>query len=167
MANKKGIELSINFLVMIILSLVIFSFGIYFVYKIYFNLPKPPEMELPICESMEKLCLTKDTLKMETSKLALTKLYVGNMENNEETFNIVFVTDKWIDSRQVMHNEVYQVRILANKDDINILPNEKQEITIGFETETTLEKGTYIVDLNVYRSDGTLYDQTIKIYLEV
>ena len=167
MGSKKGFELTMSFLVSLILSLVIFSYGVYFIYELYNNTPEPPELELPICRDNDRVCLTKDTIDIGNEEIETTKLYLLNTKDNTETFKIEFIKNKWVDNEQNIHDEEFNVRILADQSDITLLTNERKELTIAFEENNNLEKGVYIVDLIIYQSDGTQYDRIHKIYLTV
>lgn len=97
MLNKRGIELSVNFMVVLILSIAIIGFGIKFLYNIVHETTKLEQVSGEqldakiadlICADEEKVCIGKDTKKIPRGKSDVFGVKILNTENSDKTFNV-------------------------------------------------------------------------------
>ncbi len=72
--NKKAIQLSINFIVMLIIAIVIFAFGINFIYNLLSSAEEMKDITLEdidnrisnlMCGANKIICLDKDIINIE------------------------------------------------------------------------------------------------------
>ena len=167
MGNKKGIGLSMNFLVTLIISIVIFTFGVIFVYKLANpDIPPPPEYN-PCDSNKNKLCLEKQILEIKPKNLATTQLHILNMLGEEHTFRMEIEKTRWVDPTNIMHEEEFDLKVMPMEFESMIKNNEEGEIVIGIENNEQLQSGTYLISINVYLESGELYDTPIKIFAKV
>ncbi len=166
--NKRGFELSVNFIVTLILAIVVLSFGIYFVRLIYEGstemkmvLDQQTEMELErLMDSGEKITLYPGRRTVDNGKMASFGLGVLNVVGGTETFKVKITSGMagsditWVQTSEG-----------PNEFPLNIANNAKKKILIGI--TPTSGSGTYVFNVDVEKSDGTPYDFTHKIYVEV
>ena len=97
MVNKRGIELSVNFLVVLIISIAVIGFGIKFVYNIVGETRKleqvsgeqlDAKIEGLICADEDKVCIGKDIKKIRQGKSDVFGLKILNIGNADKTFNV-------------------------------------------------------------------------------
>src|SRR3989344_4658301 len=97
MIGKKGVELSINFLVVVIISLVVLGFGIKFAYDLlnyaekekqqqYDKIDK--ELENLICDGSDEVCVGTYRKKVGSSKSVFFGVKVWNVLGTDQTFFI-------------------------------------------------------------------------------
>jgi len=157
--NRKGIELSMNFLVIIILSLVVFGFGVKFIYDIGAQATKLESMtaqqlderiESLLCES-EKVCLGVDTKTMKRGDVAIFGMKIINILD-ERPFYINITPSPG----NVIPTDDIRNTIFYKPDDwrlINLNRNEERNIGIGVEVQKDAVSGTYIFDVVVCYDD--------------
>ena len=97
--KKAAIELSMNFLVVILLSLVIFGFGINFIYTIMNNSNEISELTLSeideriaslMCSDTQRVCIEKDTLRLEPDKIKIFTVKIINIQQGPQ-FKVVVI----------------------------------------------------------------------------
>ncbi|MBD3203865.1 hypothetical protein GF327_06200 [Candidatus Woesearchaeota archaeon] len=105
--NKKGIELSVNFLVLLIISIVIFSFGIIFATRILNvgkkaaeGLPEIEEIALKNCmRSGNYVCISKDKADLKPGDTKLFEIGLTNDLENTAEFKYKLDLAKAIDEQ--------------------------------------------------------------------
>jgi len=148
--NKKAFELSINFIVILIISIVIFGFGIKFLsdfMKGVNDLTKLTEsdfnanMEKMLCDSSERTCVGISRKEIRPNKVGFFTFGVLNTGDESEFY---------IDVRESDSEGIPQIRekywMLKNK--VTIKPNEQEKVVIAVQVPGGTNKGTYV--LNVY-----------------
>jgi len=95
--NKKGIELSVNFLVMLIITLVVFSMGIYLL-KIFFGTAdeitndineQTKEQILTMLSPGERVAIPLNQETIARGDNAVFGLYILNVESDDPKFTVV------------------------------------------------------------------------------
>lgn len=171
--NKKGIEMSINFIVILIISLTIFFFGARFIYKIgaeSVNLETMTTEELDqkigqlLCDNQERVCIGFDKIKVKRGKLGYFGIKILNVLDQRETFTLEI-------SRPSPSGYTKSGNSI-DSDDFKWMPNdprafeiernEEKDIAIGVETPRNAQSGTYIFNLEI-----TPYNEIYKLYVEV
>lgn len=191
--NKKGVELSVNFLVVLIISIAVIGFGIKFVYNLVGETQKLEQVSGEqldakignlICADEDKVCIGKDIKKIPRGKVDVFGLRILNtdFQNDPNTGAAKIFTVK---IEECQHSTGSSKSDCDSSDSatkkINTLPQwpsgtrtipvkfkEEAKIAIGAEVPKNAVSGTYIIDVNVYAPDGTTkYVNTKKIYVEV
>src|SRR3989344_7314307 len=187
MLNKRGIELSVNFLVVLIISIAVIAFGIRFVYNIVGETKKleqisgdqlDAKIENLICADEDKVCIGKDIKKIPRGKVDVFGLKILNTDFQDGPGGIAQVFIVKIDACQYVKGNSKDSCNIAAKKYINTLPElssvgrtlkiklkEETKIAIAAIVPKDAESGTYIIDVNVYSPDAaTKYTSTKKIY---
>ena len=189
--NKSAVELSVNFLVIIILSITIFGFGIKFVYDIFdkaIDLQKMTEKELDDqigemnCQPTEMICLPKDMINMRLGQLEIIGIRILNMDRALPEINFITKVElvKFISKDGTTVKEPgptdwadYDViEVYPNSREDLILQNKEKKLAIGFQVpKNNVPKGTYVFDISVWKENNltplNLYDGTHKVRIIV
>lgn len=174
--DKKGLELSINFIVIIIISLIIFFFGARYIYKLGSEATTLQSMTVEeldrrisnlACEGSEKVCFGFDKKIIKRGKLGIFSLRIINILDSQN-FDVIV-------TRPSPRGYTKDGTAITN-DDLIVKPasrstyikeNEEKDLAIGVEVpKQNVLSGTYIFDVKIepyYSLDNTLY----KIYVEV
>ena len=189
MQNKRGIELSVNFLVVLILSIAVIGFGIKFLYNLVGETQKLEQVsgeqldariESLICADEDKVCIGKDIKKIPRGKVGLRILNTDFQDNTDGAAKVFTVKIEKCQHSTGSSKSECETGPSATKK-INTLPQwpfgtrkipvkfkEEAKIAIGAEVPKDAVSGTYIIDVNVYAPDETTkYVSTKKIYVEV
>lgn len=167
---KKGIELSLNFLVTIIIALTIFTFGIKFIS----NLTKEAiELESITTEQLDKrienlvcdtykVCIGINKKTIQKGEFDVFGIRIINILETQE-FNINAEVTKIIkDSREIIDpNKLSKINLKHRKNFI-IKKNNEENIGVGVEVAKDAVSGTYILDVEIPQ-----YNEIYKIYVEV
>ena len=180
MTKKAAIALSMNFMVTIIIALVVFSFGVGFVYTIVNNANTLKEMTTEdidskisdlLCKNTQKVCVEKEILELKPGELEIVGIRILNIETGgpELTFKIkmepgIFVDN---DNNDQPTHPTPGIFVMPNTRSETIKQNDMLSMGFGFEIEKKAVRGTYVFNLNVEYPDGTLYDKTRKIRIKV
>ena len=155
--GKKGIELALNFLVIIILSIVIFSLSLVFLV----NLFKSPEQALAqITANTEsqifatlfegkKTQVYPSSLTIRTGKSETIGIGIQNIVGNDNKF-FIQLTDGKTPSGQILKNQSYQYQEIVQVDTNNakIVP---VLIKIGKNQELNKQGERYILNAYIYQ----------------
>ena len=175
---KKGIELSLNFLVTIIIALVIFGFGINFIYNLASEAAEMESMTTEdldkrigelLCESTDKVCIPVNKKTIQRGEFGVVGVKIINILT--DTSSSEFGIDVQVSKGFKKNNEEITDQADLDKIDVKhrghviIEKNEEADIGIGVEVVKDAISGTYVLDVTVEYSD----DETIlqKIYIEV
>lgn len=191
--NKKGIELSINFIVVLILAIVSFGIGLKVLSGIFFT---ANEYEARINEQTEneivELLMDGERVAVPINKKEVRKgesvvlgLGIHNARSKPQTdFKVKVNFSGMVDEdRKLQHtgdasirNYIHDNWMHAGDREYKLKHNENEIVPIQFvpdhdvKSGTSTEKGTYIFNVYVsYKDNGNwkLYDNVEKIYLEV
>ena len=156
-----------NFLVIIIISLVVFGFGLKFIYDLgarATELERMSSQQLDerigslLCES-EKVCLGVDRKTVKRGDIAVFGLKIINVLDSQPFSVIVDLSagfdkdDNPIDPVNILDYLFYRPNTLQI---INLNRNEERNKGIGVEVQKIAVSGTYIFDVAVCYSDGDL-----------
>mgnify|MGYP001220981604 CR=1 FL=1 len=180
--TKKGIQLTLNFLVTIIIAVVVFSFGVRFVYNLVSevseletlttdNLDK--RIEDILCESADKVCIGVNKKVIPIGEFGVFGIKVINVVDQTE-FQIEINPGDGINKQgaSVPNNKI---KFKYNTEAFELKKNEERNLGLGFEVpKDDVMSGTYIFNVEVkYASrgrSGDHYDTNnpiYKIYVEV
>ncbi len=174
--EKRGIELSLTFLVTIILAVVIMAFGVRFLYSLASEatgLDKTSTEQLDkrfaelSCSSNDKVCIgiiRKVIQKGKTNAFGLKIINIGATSEFKAEVSPSKAFDK-------QNNEIENnINFKYNSNQMTIEKNEEKRLGISFEVPKNAESGTYVFDVLVkYKADDEFgqYDDLQKIYVEV
>lgn len=176
--NKKGFELSINFIVILIISIVIFGFGIKFAYDIMNQAEELKDITLKdieanlesiMCDSSERICVGTSTREIRPNKRGFFTVGILNTYND--------IKDFYIDVEEPDSEGIPQIgkKYWLLKNELTIGPNEQKKVGIAVQVPGGTKKGTYV--LNVYvcsdesisceKNSDKRYSTTQKLYVVV
>ena len=174
--KKAAIELSMNFLVMMIIAITIFAFGVQFVYRISSQAIELKDLtadELDarvddlLCSSSSKVCIGKDTQTVQRGEFKAYGIKVLNVEN-EQDFTIKVtqpttpITNPEIgfkkDGTAITLSQAAGRNIDFAPQDRSIADisrNGEQLVGIGVTVPKNAVSGTYILNVQVFKQGGT------------
>ena len=176
MNTKKGIELSFNFIVMLLIAIVIFGFGVRFIYTLSsqaIDLKDMTSQELDdrvadlLCSNSQKICISTDKKIIQKGKFDVFGVKVLNV-GDEQTLELHITRPNpsaYTKQNTPIVNDVLEwspdYRLMAFKQ------NEEHKFGIGIVVPPTALSGTYIFDVKVLKTNGDQYTSTQKMYVEV
>ena len=174
--QKKALELSLTFMVVAIIAIVLFVFGVNFVYKVANQSNKIDKVNTDeldkkfaqlSCESSDKVCIGIIRKIIPRGSFDTFGIKIINIE--EATDFIVEINPSKAFDKQ--NNEIANnINLKYNNNEIMIERNEEKSMGIAFEVPKDAVSGTYVFDIIVkYRVNGEFqqYDDLEKIYAEV
>lgn len=174
--QKKAIELSLSFIVLVILAIILFSLGVKFIFDISGQASKIDKInaeeldrkfaQLP-CESSNKVCIGVIRRIIQKGSFDTFGIKLINIE--PATRFLVEVTPSKAFDKQ--NNEIANsINFKHNTDEITIEKNEEKSIGIAFEVPKNAVAGTYTFDISIkykVNEEFQQYDDMEKIYVEV
>ena len=174
--SKKAIELSLTFLVTIILAVVVMAFGVRFLYSLASEateLDRTSTEQLDkrfaeiSCVSNDKVCIGIIRKVMRKGKTDAFGLKIINIDAASE-FKVEVSPSKAFDKQ---NNEIANnINFKYNNNQMTIEKNEEKSLGIGFEVPKDAVSGTYVFDIAVkhkVNDEFVQYDELQKIYVEV
>ena len=168
---KKGIELSLNFLVTVIIALVILALGIKFISNIVTETAEleslttnqlDKRIENLLCDSTDRICVGINKKTIQKGKFDVFGIKIINILDTQE-FNINIKVTKLIkDDREITDSENLGKINLKHRENFIIEKNDEENIGIGVEVAKDAVSGIYILDIKILQ-----YDEIYKIYVEV
>mgnify|MGYP003966465015 CR=1 FL=1 len=167
--NKKGIELSINFTIILILAIFMFGSGIIIIQKIFFQ---AEEMKKALSnqqrENLERI-MREGTDKIQTAYIK-KELHAGEHEvfgigirndfENERKFYIEQNCDAFIINNEIQCDDDtiddcndYDNLLINDDEHINIKPNDNVVNDIFINIPKNAAKGTYVFNVRVCYRD--------------
>ena len=177
--NKKGIELSINFLVTLILAITIFSFGIIFARNLMGGaeeLTSMTESDLDkrigdlLCSGNERVCYGIRDLTIRRGDFDIFGVRILNVLNtaDKNTFKLTVTRRGYIPKGQKTINPSpdVQLTVIPETREESIPNNEEDTFGIGIEVPRNALPGRYILDVSVTYDSNNEYDFN-KLYVTV
>ena len=179
MLKKGAIELSVNFLVIIIISIVIFGFGVYFISKLSATATDLTQMtasELDqkianlVCEGFDRVCIGTEKKTIQRKKFDVFGIKIFNVmpaQNFDITINPP--TDKLGIKYDKTPIPLTSSQLIVNPGSrsVSISQNEERNIGIGVQVPPDAVPGTYILNVEIKSQGGTQYTPIQKLYVEV
>jgi len=172
--NKKGIALSVRMLVVIILAVVIFSFGVAFLYNIMgkaFQLKGMVDEDLDrqvetiLCD--QPVCFASNYKKIYRGEFEVFGLRVYNNLPDEADFTIIADFNKAFRGDEEIEDAEDYIYWLPKERTIEKLGSHRERgIGIGIEVAKNAPSGIYVFNINV-RADGSDYPYPQQIRVEV
>ena len=180
--SKKGMELSINFIVILIISIVVFGFGIKIAYDIINYGDEGIKMTQAkinkhlidiMCDSSERICVAPTTIEVRPHGSGYFTIGILNAYDDRTTF--YFGVEESINDEIPIVDEEYW---LLGEDFVTINPNEQKKLGLGVLVPGGTKKGTYVLNVYVCKGDGLSscdkespetirYGKTQKLYVVV
>ena len=174
---KKAIELSLNFLVTIIIALVIFGFGIKFIYDIATKSENLKDMTLDqidkrieglVCETTDRVCIVPTRRVIKRGNVGFFGMKITNVVSDpmfDDEFSFDIVVSKMIrkDKTETDDPDILDKIDLKHRGSVNIKKNEERDIGIGVEVDGGAPSGTYVVDIEIEDP----YNELHKIHVNV
>ncbi|MBI1935370.1 hypothetical protein HYS31_02930 [Candidatus Woesearchaeota archaeon] len=185
--NKRGIELSLNFLVVIIISITVFAFGVKFIYDLTNEANELQKLTINdlderisglACEGTDLVCIGIDRKTIKRSKFDVFGIKIINIKErqkfdieveNPKENSIEFLGYDKDDNNKILKNsETPELSVRPRKRDIEIGKNEEGLIGIGVEVPSNAKSGTYILNVVIKtQQGGALYVPFQKLYVDV
>ncbi|MBT4651777.1 hypothetical protein HOC13_04635 [Candidatus Woesearchaeota archaeon] len=183
--NKKGIELSINVFVVIILSLIMLSGGVYLLRSfIVTSIGVESDLDAMTQEQLERLLVDEGrqvalpffSAELEAGDTHIYGLGILNIDEDEfgDSFSITIEPAAYVNldgkSGTITDLAPFEKWLLYNTNELTIKENQHVEEAILVEVPNGAEKGTYIFDVKVMHSpdnNNDQYDATKKLYVIV
>ena len=177
MLNKNSMELSLNFLVIIIISITIFGFGIYFISNLAQQAEDLRKLTLSqideqisglACEGSDRICIVAEKKKIQRGKVSIFGIKILNVLDSKN-FQIVANPSSPLgykrDNSPITSPALIINPPLGRTESIN--KNEDKTVGIGVQVPKDAPiGGTYIIDVEI-RNGGNLYVPLQKLYVEV
>lgn len=186
--NKKGIELSINFLVVLILALAIFTFGVIFVYKILASSESLKSMTLEDidsriadlnCAGNDASCIDKERFLLAKEDIEIVTVKVLNIDRTYKAkYSIKAAPNVRYDLQGQPQGGFSTADVMVMPDapgyqDIEVEPNKEEKVGFAFQVKGTVYEGTYVFNLIIEKQiwNGVGWDppvtETHKIWIEI
>ena len=176
MLNRKAIELSLNFIVILIISLVVFGFGVNFISNLSSKATELQELTISelddrigdlICEGSERVCLGIDRKTIKRTNFDLFGLKIINILDSQ-SFDVE-ITRPTPSGYTKNKAEIQSDNLVWNPKErsIDIDKNEEKTIGIGIQVPANTMPGTYIFNIEIKTSDGKPYSPIQKLYVDV
>jgi len=167
MKNKKAMELSINFIVMLIIAMALFSFGIWFAYKFFGGAEKmrteldeqtQTQIENLLMQSNERVIIPFNSKTLDKSNSAIFGVGILNMLESPTQFTIEITKDSNYCGDEI--NIVPETQI-----SFSLAPN--QNIVKSFAVATTSKTRNCIYSLTIQVKVGSNnYGSPQKVYIK-
>ena len=176
MLSKKAIELSVNFIVILIISIIIFGFGVRFIQKLSSQATELQEIttsELDerigdlVCEGSDRVCVGIDRKTIRRTKFDVFGLKIVNILEGQ-SFDITVarpspsgytISNQPIESDDLLWN--------PKARSVFIEKNEEKNLGIGVQVPADIVSGAYIFDVRIQTADGKPYSNVQKLYVDV
>jgi len=172
--DKRGIELSVNMLVAIIISLVILGLGVSFLFKlmdkaeyIYEDLDERTNQELDRLISMgQKVSLPYNKVNLYGGEVHIFGLGIKNIAY-EDKFKISVDPSKFIDkeNNEIVIDSTKWFKYIPGP--YNLKENEHEKVLLGVSIPKETPKGRYTFDVKINRDSGPLYGNKQKIDITI
>lgn len=170
--NKKAVELSINFLVIVIISIVVLGLGLNLLYKLYGGAVEIRDVSLEdidrqigalVCEGTESACIGKDSQTVKRGELGIFGLKILNLVGSSMDFEITAKKGKFIKkdgSESTFSSDIICLPTCGTPRTETIPNHGEKDIAIGIKVGKNAGSGTYIFDIVVCYDDPSNTDDT-------
>jgi len=182
--KKASIELSVNFLVTFIITIVVFGLGIILAKQIFSGSEGLADKTFEdldkqigslVCSGNEKVCLSAKQRTIERGAFGVFGLTIQNVFNEEKIFIITVTQGTYVNPGQEVEDVDVEMGILPLERELTLAAKESDSMGIGIEVPENAPSGTYAFDVNVvFESDehdvdvtNPAYSPTRKIYVKV
>ena len=162
--NKHGFELSVNFIVMLILSISALSLGIFFarnVFKTSNDITKTPvsqfesQLETLSCDSTQPICIGLNKKEVAVGRYVVYTLVINNQFKEAKTFHVHVKVSKGLSIRTkepLSATDLSRVKIATRKV-VNMDSYSSEKVPIAVQPTYGTKHGTYSILVNVTYND--------------
>ncbi|MEK6886443.1 MAG: hypothetical protein AABW88_01285 [Nanoarchaeota archaeon] len=160
--NRKGFELSINFIVALILAIVVFGFGLYFVQKVFneaneikAQLDKDSERNInALLDRGDKVAFPVTSKDIKSGQAAIFGLGVLNVNDDTTTFSVEIVCSIYITKGGASVDDSVSDKNCAGKWTTSVQPftlakNDRKSVPIAIQAPNGKPSGTYAFTVKV------------------
>lgn len=174
MFNKKSIELSLNFIVVIILTLVIFGFGIYFISTLSSqatNLAQLTWSDLDkrisdlACDGSARVCISPSEKEIRRKKYDVFGIKIVNVIN-DMNFEISVSQSPTAVDKSGNSMPAAPLNINPKVRTVEIKKNDEKQVGVGIEVPSSAKSGRYIFNAEIKTASGP-YVKTQIFYVDV
>lgn len=177
MINKKAIELSLNFIVIIIISIIIFGFGVKFISDLSSHATEITDMTISelderiedlICEGSERVCVGIDRKTIRRKEFDVFGLKIVNILESQDFDIAVLPPEDYLGyKRDGTEIDIGEPRLIVNPESrtASIKQNEGKKLGIGIQVPANAASGTYILNVEIETDEGVYSKQ--KLYVDV
>lgn len=177
--RKGAIELSLNFIVILVISIIIFGFGVRFISKLSSQATELRDLTISeldekignlICEGSERVCVGIDHKTIKRKEFDVFGVKIMNILN-DKNFEIKVSPATPMgykkDKTPITSSSPYLIVNPSQRDGIFIKQNEEKNIGIGIQVPAEAVSGTYILNIEIKKDDRALYVPVQKLYVDV
>lgn len=177
MPDKKGMELSLNFIVIIIISIIIFGFGISFISKLSSEAVNLQDIAIGdlderisnvVCEGSDRVCIIgRERMAIKRKGVGIFGLKMLNVLDSQE-FEIRVAPSSPLGYKKD-NTPITNPPLLVNPPSRTVFigKNEEKKIGIGVQVPQNAVSGTYIFNVNIKQQNGEPYSTVQKLYVDV
>ena len=176
MPDKKAVELSLNFIVILIISIIIFGFGVRFISQLSSQATELQEIttaELDerignlVCEGSDRVCVGIDRKTIRRTEFDVFGLKIVNILESQG-FDIT-VDRPTPGGYTISKEEIQTDNLIWNpkQRSVFIEKNEEKSLGIGVQAPANIVSGTYIFNVRIQTADGKPYSNIQKLYVDV
>ena len=175
--NKKAaIELSLNFLVILIISLVIFAFGIRFITTLSTKGTSLVDLSMSelddkigsiVCEGSDRVCVGIDKKTIKRKEFGVFGVKIINvLESDQFEISVTRPTPSgYTQNKQEIASDALKWN--PKQRSVTIAKNEEASFGVGIEVPPEIVSGTYIFNVEIKTQAGQPYSQIQKLYVVV
>ena len=176
MINKKAIELSLNFIIILIISIIIFGFGIRFISKLSSQATELQDLTIGelddrignlVCEGSDRVCIGIDRKTIKRTKFDVFGVKIVNILDSQ---NFDITVSRPSPSGYTKNKAAIEKDDLVwnpKSRSVTIEKNEEKNLGIGIQVPSDAVSGTYIFNVEIKTSDGKPYSNVQKVYVDV
>ena len=176
MMNKRSVELSLNFLVVIIISIVLFGLGISFISRLSSQATDLKDRTIEdldimignlLCEGSERVCIGIDTKTIRRASFDVFGLKIVNIldsQNFDVTISRPTPSGYTKDAKDITNDNLF---VNPQSRSLFIQKNDEKSMGIGIQVPAEAVPGRYIFNVQIYTQDGQQYTSIQKIYVDV
>lgn len=174
--KKRGMELSINFLIAVILAIVIFGFGIYFA-NMLFGAAEEKQEEVSaqvkeqitgLLHSGEKVAIPVTRLKINPGQSDVFGIGILNVDDTNNKFYVTIdvgpAYDK--DGNEIFAGKLNQDRDLLFRvrsgEPVTIGVNKEEIFSVGISVPSGIASGTHILNVYVCLDNANNFNPTLE-----
>ncbi len=179
MIGKKGIELSLNFIVILIISIILFGFGVRFISMLFSGAKDLTQMTLEeidrlignlICEGSDRVCIGIDHKTIRKKDLDVFGVKIINILEDQDFTIEIGPSDPlgyMKDGTEIDISNNPNLIVNPASRSATIKKNEEKDFGIGVQVPANAVPGTYILNVEITDQSGTLYVPIQKLYVDV
>lgn len=180
MLNKKAIELSINFFVVIVLSMALFGLGIVFIKNLGSQATSLKDITIAelderigdlVCEGSDRVCIGGNRKTIVRGNFDVFGVRIFNILDSQK-FDILVARPSpsgyTIDNKEIQKDNL--IVYPESRTDESIKKNEERKLAIAVQVPADAVPGTYIFNVEIRTYIGGnygLYSPIQKLYVEV